>query len=464
MAKTTVRHVAALFAGLSLLAAACGSDKGSSSDTTGAPATEAPTTAATATTEAAGASTTAAAAGGGTAGALAGMKGTTPLVELSQDFKDKLLKVDPALKDYNYAAETYDAVNIIALATEKAKSDGIDYAKEINGITRDGEKCTDFATCKAVIDKGGDPDYDGQSGPLEFAGNGEPLQASYGLLQFGDNDRLDDAKTTYIAATAPADADVPQVPVEGTRAGDGKLVLGTILPQTGSLAFLGPPEFAAFDLAISDINAAGGVLGQPVTGIKGDSGDATTDTANQTVDRLLSQNVDAIIGAASSGVSLTVIDKITGAGVVQFSPANTSKKLSDYPDKGLYFRTAPSDILQGAVIGGVIADDGNATVGIIARNDAYGTGLLEDTKKALADAGVKVVAEKVYDEKAQTFDAEVDEIAAADPDAILVIGFDESSRILTTMVEKGVGPTKKAVYGVDGNMGNALGEAFDAGK
>ena len=464
MAKTTVRHVAALFAGLSLLAAACGSDKGSSSDTTGAPATEAPTTAATATTEAAGASTTAAAAGGGTAGALAGMKGTTPLVELSQDFKDKLLKVDPALKDYNYAAETYDAVNIIALATEKAKSDGIDYAKEINGITRDGEKCTDFATCKAVIDKGGDPDYDGQSGPLEFAGNGEPLQASYGLLQFGDNDRLDDAKTTYIAATAPADADVPQVPVEGTRAGDGKLVLGTILPQTGSLAFLGPPEFAAFDLAISDINAAGGVLGQPVTGIKGDSGDATTDTANQTVDRLLSQNVDAIIGAASSGVSLTVIDKITGAGVVQFSPANTSKKLSDYPDKGLYFRTAPSDILQGAVIGGVIADDGNATVGIIARNDAYGTGLLEDTKKALADAGVKVVAEKVYDEKAQTFDAEVDEIAAADPDAILVIGFDESSRILTTMVEKGVGPAKKAVYGTDGNMGNALGANFDAGK
>ena len=463
MAKTTVRHVAALFAGLSLLAAACGSDKGSSSDTTGAPATEAPTTAATATTEAAGASTTAAAAGG-TAGALAGMKGTTPLVELSQGFKDKLLKVDPALKDYNYAAETYDAVTIIALATEKAKSDGIDYAKEINGITRQGEKCTDFATCKAVIDKGGDPDYDGQSGPLEFAGNGEPLQASYGLLEFGSNDQLDDSKTTYIAATAPAAADVPQVPVEGTRAGDGKLVLGTILPQTGSLAFLGPPEFAAFDLAISDLNAAGGVLGQPVTGIKGDSGDTTTDTANQTVDRLLSQNVDAIIGAASSGVSLTVIDKITGAGVVQFSPANTSKKLSDYPDKGLYFRTAPSDILQGAVLGGLIADDGNATVGIIARNDAYGTGLLEDTKKALADAGVKVVAEKVYDEKAPTFDAEVDEIAAADPDAILVIGFDESSRILTTMVEKGVGPTKKAVYGVDGNMGNALGEAFDAGK
>jgi ABC-type branched-subunit amino acid transport system substrate-binding protein len=464
MAKTTVRRVGAFVVGLSLFAAACGSDDdGGSADTTAAPASEAPATEAPATEAPATEAPTTEGGAGGTAGALAGMKGTTPLLELSQEFQDKLLAVDSALTDFNYAAETYDAVNIIALAAQKAGSDGIEYAQEINGITRDGEKCTDFATCKAIIDAGGDPDYDGASGPLQFAGNGEPLEASYGVLVFGDDNRLDNAQTTYIAATAPADADVPQVPVEGTRAGDGTLVIGSILPQTGSLAFLGPPEFAGFNLAIQEINAAGGVLGQQVQGIEGDSGDATTDTANQTVDRLLAQNVDAIIGAASSGVSLTVIDKITGAGVVQFSPANTSKTLSDYPDKGLYFRTAPSDILQGAVVGQVIADDGHATVGMIVRNDAYGTGLQEDTKKALEEAGVEVVIEKVYDEKAQTFDAEVEEIAAADPDAILVIGFEESSRILTAMVEQGIGPNDKAVYGVDGNMGNALGETFDAG-
>jgi ABC-type branched-subunit amino acid transport system substrate-binding protein len=465
MAKTTVRRVGALVVGLALVGAACGSDSGGSSDTTGAPATEAPAATEAPGTEAPATEAPTTEAAGGAAGTLAGMKGTTPLVELSEDFRTKLKTIDPSLKDFNYAAETYDAVTIIALAAEKAKTDGIDYAKEINGITRDGEKCTDFASCKAIIDAGGDPDLDGVSGPLEFAGNGEPLEASYGVLTFGDDNRIDDAATTYIKASAPTDADVPQVPVEGTRTGDGKLVLGTILPQTGSLAFLGPPEFAGFDLAIQEINAAGGVLGQPIEGIKGDSGDTSTDTANQTVDRLLSQNVDAIIGAASSGVSLTVIDKITGAGVVQFSPANTSKTLSDYPDKGLYFRTAPSDIVQGAVLGQIIADDGNATVGIIVRNDSYGTGLAEDTTKALQDAGVEVVETKVYDsEKAQTFDAEVAAIKAADPDAILVISFDEGSRILTTMIAAGIGPDAKPVYGTDGNMGNALGEAFDAGK
>ena len=257
---------------------------------------------------------------------------------------------------------------------------------------------------------------------------------------------------------------MPQVPVVGTRAGDGVLTIGSILPQTGNLAFLGPPEFAAFDLAIKDINDAGGVLGKPVAGIPGDSGDTSTDTANQTVDRLLSQNVDAIIGAASSGVSLTVIDKITGAGVVQFSPANTSKTLSTYDDKGLYFRTAPSDILQGATLGEVIAGDGVANIAIVARNDSYGTGLAEDSKKALEEAGVEVVLTKIYEQNAQTFDAEVAAVKAANPEAVLLIAFDEASKILTKMVEQGVGPKDIKIYGTDGFMGNAAGENFDAGK
>src|SRR5690606_27701122 len=103
-----------------------------------------------------------------------------------------------------------------------------------------------------------------------------------------------------------------------TREGDGQLKIGTILPETGSLAFLGPPEFAGVDLAAQEINENGGALGQDVVIDHGDSGDTTTDLANQTVDRLLAANVDAIIGAASSGVSATVIDKIVAAGVIQF--------------------------------------------------------------------------------------------------------------------------------------------------
>jgi ABC-type branched-subunit amino acid transport system substrate-binding protein len=400
----------------------------------------------------------------GEGGALAGMKGTTPLVDLDDEFKNRLLEVDPELADFNYAAESYDATVIISLAAAKAGTDGIELANEINGITRGGEKCDTFEACMAVIDAGGDPDYDGASGPLEFSGNGEPTVASYGILTFGDDNRIDDEVTEFVVANAPPEADVEQQNAEGTRAGDGELKIGTILPETGSLAFLGPPEFAGVDLAAEEVNAAGGVLGKPIVIDHGDSGDTTTDIANQTVDRLLAANVDAIIGAASSGVTATVIDKIAAAGVVQFSPANTSKTFSTYADKGLYFRNAPSDILQGQVLGEIIAGDGHTTVGILALDDPYGTGLAEDLTTALEDSGIEVVESIIYDPAAQTFDAQTQDIISADPEAIVIIGFDESSRILANLVEQGAGPADKAIYGVDGNMGNALGENFDAGE
>src|SRR4030095_10328213 len=142
-------------------------------------------------------------------------------------------------------------------------------------------------------------------------------------------------------------------------AGDGTLTLGTLLPQTGDLAFLGPPEFAGVHLAVKEINEAGGVLGKPLKEIDTDSGDDAPDVANPSVDALLNQKADAIVGAAASGVSLNVIDKIAGAGVVQFSPASTSDKLSTSPDKGFYFRSAPPDVLQGRVLADLIAQDGH---------------------------------------------------------------------------------------------------------
>src|SRR3546814_35318 len=144
-------------------------------------------------------------------------------------------------------------------------------ANEINGITREGEKCDSFESCLAIIDAGGDPDYDGASGPMEFSGNGEPTVASYGVLTFGDDNRIDDSITDFVVANAPAEADVPQQAPEGNRAGDGELKIGTLLPETGNLAFLGPPEFAGVDLAAEEINAAGGVLGKPVAIDHGDS-------------------------------------------------------------------------------------------------------------------------------------------------------------------------------------------------
>jgi len=230
------------------------------------------------------------------------------------------------------------------------------------------------------------------------------------------------------------------------------LNIGTILPVTGSLAFLGPPEVAASGFAVEDINAAGGVLGADVTLQQGDSGDTSTDLANTEVDRLLAGGAQVIVGAASSAVSKTVIDKITTAGVVQFSPANTSPDFTTYDDKGLYFRTAPSDLLQGRVLANLVIEEGAASAAVLYRNDSYGVGLAEAFKSNFEGAGGTVPEFIEYAEGTETFDAEVDKVVAANPDAIVIVGFAETGPILNTMHERGVGPTAKKVYGVDGNI------------
>ena len=245
--------------------------------------------------------------------------------------------------------------------------------------------------------------------------------------------------------TAAEGAEIP------ADCGNGTLTVGTLLPQTGNLAFLGPPEFAGVELAIQEINAAGGALDGDVQKIDADSGDTTTDIASQSVERLLSQDADAIIGAASSGVSFTVIDRITGAGALQISPANTSPDFTDYDDGGLYFRTAPSDVLQGRVMGEMLINDGYLDVGIMALDDPYGTGLAENVQQSVEAGGGTVVESIIYNPQAANFSAEVGQLKAANPEAIVLIGFDETKKIVPELIAQGIGPQNVPLYFVDGN-------------
>jgi branched-chain amino acid transport system substrate-binding protein len=243
--------------------------------------------------------------------------------------------------------------------------------------------------------------------------------------------------------------------------GDGVLTVGNLLPQTGDLAFLGPPEFAGVKLAVEEINAAGGVLGQDVVNIDADSGDGTPDIAGSEVDKLFNQDVDAIIGAAASGVSVSVIDKITGNGVVHFSPANTAAGFDTYDDNGLYFRTAPSDRLQGQVLANLAAEDGKSNVAVMARQDFYGEGLAEQVQTTLQERGVNVAEYVLYSADAQNYTAEVNKIAAAKPDALVLIAFEETTKIIPQLIAKGIGPEDIQLYFVDGNLADYSGESFD---
>lgn len=268
----------------------------------------------------------------------------------------------------------------------------------------------------------------------------------------------DDGASTEEAADESADE---------AREFSGQLRLGALLPETGSLEFLGPPLFAGVDLAVEEINAAGGVGGAEVAMTHKDSNDTSTDTAVRNAAELIDQGVSAIIGPASSAVSMTVIDDIVGSGTLMVSPSNTATTFTAYPDNDLYFRTAPSDVLQGRVLGELVRSDGHDNVGILSLDDEYGDGLAENVALAVEDGGGTIVDRITYDPQAASFTTEVTQMVTASPDALVLIGFVETLSVLPELESQGIGPQDIPVYFVDGNLSNYgedLPEGFLAGS
>jgi branched-chain amino acid transport system substrate-binding protein len=240
-------------------------------------------------------------------------------------------------------------------------------------------------------------------------------------------------------------ADVPE--------GDGTFAVGTILPATGNLAFLGPPEVAGVKAAIADIEANADFPFEVSLSEK-DSGDTSTDIATQSAGELVDEGVDIVIGAASSGVSFTFVDQLVEANIIQISPANTSPDFSSYDDNGVYWRTAPSDVLQGRVLGNLIVGDGFENVGIIYINDPYGIGLEENATLAIEAAGGTVTASVPYNTGDTVFTTQVDELLASGAEAIAVIAFEETASIIPELVTT-QGFPGSSVYFVDGNLSNS---------
>ncbi|GGD19079.1 ABC transporter substrate-binding protein [Nocardioides daphniae] len=240
--------------------------------------------------------------------------------------------------------------------------------------------------------------------------------------------------------------------------------VGGILPLTGNLAFLGPPEIAGVGLAVSDINAAGGVGGADACHQIEDSGDSTDlSVSTAAAGEMVSAKPSVVIGAASSSVSLNFVDTLTSNKITQISPANTATDLSGYSD--FYFRTAPPDTIQGAALGTLIATDGHKKIAFLVFNDTYGTGLRNFTQKAIEDAGGEVV----YGGKGDgdefpagqtTFSAEVTAALNTQPDAIVVLAFDETKAIVPELANQGWDMSK--TYFTDGNTAD-YSEVFDEG-
>jgi ABC-type branched-subunit amino acid transport system substrate-binding protein len=197
------------------------------------------------------------------------------------------------------------------------------------------------------------------------------------------------------------------------------LSIASILPLTGQLADFGPSMENAVQLAVDQINEAGGVNGSDVTLIKKDSGTAE-DVARTSANEAIADGVAAVLGAAGSGVTTSLTDLLSQNEIVQISGSATSPQLSGFADNGYLFRTAISDDLQGQVLAKLLTDEGSTNVAIMARNDSYGQGLADSFA---ANFSGSVATRQDYDETASSFDAEVSNLASSGATDFICICF-----------------------------------------
>ncbi len=204
--------------------------------------------------------------------------------------------------------------------------------------------------------------------------------------------------------------------------------IGAVMSLTGSLGVLGQKIAQGAELGIADLNAAGGVNGCELKlSLLDDqtSPSVGVDAAKKLVDV---QQVPAIVGALSSGVSAAILTSVTAPSkVVQISPASTSPTFTELAQQGktggYWFRTTPSDALQGVAMAKVAHDAGLKKVAVMYLNNPYGQGLSSEFTAAFKKLGGTVTEDVVYNPSQPSYRSEVNKASSPAPDALFLIGY-----------------------------------------
>jgi len=242
-----------------------------------------------------------------------------------------------------------------------------------------------------------------------------------------------------------------------------EIKVGIILGFTGPIESLTPAMRDSAKLAFQEASDSGSLLGgETITVLEGDSTCVDSAAAQSAAEGQISQGVAAIMGADCSGVTGAIASNVAVPnGVVKISPSATSPGLTTLDDKGLFFRTAPSDARGGQILADITKDRGIKSVAITYTNNDYGKGLADVYEAAVKAHGISVTAVAAHEDGKADYSAEVGVLASAGGDAVAVIGYlDQGGKgIIQGSIDSGAFDT---FILSDGMIGNSLTDALGA--
>jgi len=258
-----------------------------------------------------------------------------------------------------------------------------------------------------------------------------------------------EAPMTDAPTEAPTDAPT-EAPMTDEPTGDLEPIpmrIGAILPQTGALSGIIAALEEPLRMGAEEMNALSDGL---VTIDFVDSGTDPT-IASQNIDQYLTGDHNAIIGPAGSSVAAGVWDKVNTANMVMCSGSSTGSLFSGEEYNPNHVRTAPSDDIQGPLLGNLILEDGYSNVAVVWQSTVYGAGFGEAVAAAITEAGGNVVMQQAYDEDLTSFSDLAQSIVASGAEAVAIISYAEGGQIRLDLESAGF---DGQIYVADGFVDN----------
>jgi branched-chain amino acid transport system substrate-binding protein len=245
----------------------------------------------------------------------------------------------------------------------------------------------------------------------------------------------------------------------------GEVKMGVLLGFTGPIESITPHMADGAEMAFREISESGLFLGgETITPVRADSTCVDSSAAQAAAERMISSDgVVAIMGADCSGVTMAVLQNVAmSAGIPMISPSATSPAFTTTESNGLFYRTAPSDARQGAVLAGIVKERGFSEVALTYTNNDYGAGFANAFEAAFIEMGGAITSKVAHEEARGDYSAEVGQLASAGGEALVVLGYvDGGGSMIRTAYELGAFETFFMGDGMFGdeliaNVGDAL--------
>jgi branched-chain amino acid transport system substrate-binding protein len=194
-------------------------------------------------------------------------------------------------------------------------------------------------------------------------------------------------------------------------------------------AWVGEPHLAGTELAVADLNAKGGVLGEPLELIVVDDG-CNAELAPLAAQKLVSEAVAVAFGASCSGAAIPASEVYRRAGILMIEAGATNPRLTEDKD-GHVFRIVGRDDRQGAIAGDYLADRWrDSKIAIAHDGSAFGQGLAEQVKKRLNQRGISEALFVAYQPEALDYSDLLDQLSAASIEVLYVGGYSPEAGLI----------------------------------